>query len=50
VLPKAIGLDSFVTTDARQFAEWGLGYLKSDWIPVELPEAGEIADALRIRR
>jgi len=46
-LPKAIGKYSFVAADARQFADWGIDYLKYDWAPVEAPETKEIADALR---
>ncbi len=46
-LPKAIGRHSFVSQDARQFAEWGVDYLKYDWAPVEAPETQVMADALR---
>ena len=47
VLPRAIGRYSFSAADARQFADWGIDYLKYDWAPVEVPETREIADALR---
>ena len=47
ILPYAIGPYSFATNDARQWALWGIDYLKYDWGPVELPESREMADALR---
>ncbi len=47
VLPHAVGKYSFAPNDAKQFAAWGIDYLKYDWGPVEPPEAREMADALR---
>ena len=47
ILPYAIGQFSFATQDAKQWAQWGIDYLKYDWGPVELPESKEMADALR---
>ncbi len=47
ILPYAIGKYSFATQDARQWASWGVDYLKYDWGPVELPETREMAGALR---
>ena len=47
VLPWAIGKYSFATNDARQWAEWGIDYLKYDWNPNEEPETREMYDALR---
>lgn len=47
VLPHAIGKYHFMTQDARQFAEWGIDYLKYDWAPVEAPETAEMEAALR---
>jgi hypothetical protein len=38
VLPWAIGKYHFATNDARQWAAWGIDYLKYDWNPNELPE------------
>jgi alpha-galactosidase len=46
-LPWAIGKYSFATNDARQWAAWGIDYLKYDWNPNEVPETREMADALR---
>jgi len=47
VLPWAIGKYSFAANDARQWAEWGIDYLKYDWNPNEVPETAEMASALR---
>jgi alpha-galactosidase len=46
VLPWAIGKYHFATNDARQWAAWGIDYLKYDWNPNELPETKEMYDAL----
>ena len=47
VLPWAVGKYSFATNDARQWAAWGIDYLKYDWNPNEAPETEEMAKALR---
>ena len=47
VLPWAIAPYHFATNDANQWAAWGVDYLKYDWHPNQLPEAQEMADALR---
>ena len=47
VLPFAIGPYHFASRDARQWAAWGVDYLKYDWNPIELPESQEMYDALR---
>ena len=47
ILPWAIGQYHFATNDARQWAAWGIDYLKYDWNPNELPETQEMYDALR---
>ncbi len=47
ILPWAIGRHSFATNDARQWAAWGIDYLKYDWNPNEVPETREMAGALR---
>jgi alpha-galactosidase len=47
MLPWAIGKYSFAANDARQWAAWGIDYLKYDWNPNEVPETKEMADALR---
>ncbi|HTJ79435.1 MAG TPA: NPCBM/NEW2 domain-containing protein [Rariglobus sp.] len=46
-LPWAIGRYSFAASDAKQWAEWGIDYLKYDWNPNQLPETQEMYDALR---
>jgi len=46
-LPWAIGHYSFAKNDARQWAAWGIDYLKYDWNPIRAPETREMADALR---
>ena len=47
ILPWAIGRYSFATNDARQWAVWGMDYLKYDWNPNEVTETREMAGALR---
>jgi alpha-galactosidase len=46
-LPWAIGKYSFAENDAKQWAAWGIDYLKYDWNPNELPETEEMYKALR---
>ena len=46
-LPYAIGTYSFLENDVKQFATWGIDYLKYDWNPNELPETKAMYDALR---
>jgi alpha-galactosidase len=46
ILPWAIGKYSFARNDARQWAAWGIDYLKYDWSPNEVPETEEMAGAL----
>ncbi len=38
---------SFTTQDARQWAQWGVDYLKYDWFPNDVPHVKEMTDALR---
>jgi alpha-galactosidase len=45
--PWIIGKYSFAEKDAKQWAEWGMDYLKYDWNPNEPPETEEMFDALR---
>lgn len=47
IKPWHLGDYSFAKADARQWAEWGIDYLKYDWSPNEAPETKEMADALR---
>jgi alpha-galactosidase len=41
------GAHSFAVADARQWAQWGVDYLKYDWFPNDVPHVSEMADALR---
>jgi alpha-galactosidase len=47
ILPWAIGKHSFASNDAKQWAVWGIDYLKYDWNPIEAPETREMYQALR---
>ncbi|HEX3355437.1 MAG TPA: putative Ig domain-containing protein [Tepidisphaeraceae bacterium] len=47
ILPWAIGKYSFAKNDAKQWAAWGVDYLKYDWNPNEMPETQEMYDALQ---
>jgi alpha-galactosidase len=40
------GQHSFAAQDARQWAAWGVDYLKYDWFPNDVPHVREMADAL----
>ena len=44
---KTVGKYSFAAADARQWAEWGIDYLKYDWAPNDLPSLTEMNTALR---
>ena len=41
-----MGRISFAQNDARQWAAWGIDYLKYDWNPNELPETRQMYEAL----
>lgn len=41
------GKFSFANEDARQWAEWGVDYLKYDWFPNDVPTVKVMAEALR---
>ncbi|MBE3069191.1 MAG: alpha-galactosidase [Planctomycetes bacterium] len=41
------GAVAFDAADARQFAAWGIDYLKYDWKPNDVPHAAAMAEALR---
>jgi alpha-galactosidase len=45
-LPFAIGQYHFATNDTKQWAAWGIDYVKYDWAPNELPETKEMEDAI----
>jgi len=45
--PYKIGDYTFVDQDVKQWAAWGVDYLKYDWSPIELPETKKMSDALR---
>jgi alpha-galactosidase len=47
LFPYAIGKYTFVDQDVRQWATWGIDYLKYDWNPIELPETKKMYNALR---
>jgi alpha-galactosidase len=47
IKPWHLGDHSFAVVDARQWAAWGIDYLKYDWNPNEPPETKVMADALR---
>ena len=42
-----MGKYSFADGDAKQWAAWGMDYLKYDWNPNRLPETSEMHQALR---
>ena len=41
------GKNSFAAQDARQWAAWGVDYLKYDWFPNDVPHVAEMSEALR---
>lgn len=41
------GKHSFAANDARQWAAWGVDYLKYDWFPNDVAHVQEMTDALR---
>ncbi|MBE2212850.1 MAG: putative Ig domain-containing protein [Opitutaceae bacterium] len=41
-----LGTYTFEAADARQWAEWGVDYLKYDWTPNDIPTTKRMADAL----
>jgi len=47
MMPYAIGTYQFGDSDVKQWAVWGIDYLKYDWSPIELPETKKMFDALR---
>ena len=47
IYPFDIGEYHFAANDARQWAEWGIDYLKYDWGPVDVDNAREMSGALR---
>lgn len=47
MMPYAIGKYTFVNQDVKQWAAWGMDYLKYDWNPIELPETKEMYETLR---
>ncbi|MBQ9893059.1 MAG: putative Ig domain-containing protein [Bacteroidales bacterium] len=44
---RYFGKYSFAAADARQWADWGVDYLKYDWYPNDVPHVREMAEALR---
>jgi len=47
LFPYKIGTYDFVDGDVKQWAKWGVDYLKYDWNPIEMPETKKMFDALR---
>ena len=44
---RYFGPYSFAQADARQWADWGMDYLKYDWYPQDVPHVQEMQEALR---
>ena len=44
---QAFGKVPFHEADARQWAAWGVDYLKYDWNPIDVPHVSAMADALK---
>lgn len=44
---QAFGKHSFAQADARQWAAWGMDYLKYDWRPLDVEHVEEMARALK---
>jgi len=42
-----LGKVSFADQDARQWAEWGIDYLKYDWMPNDIPSVRAMSQAIR---
>ena len=42
-----MGKVSFAEADAREWAGWGIDYVKYDWWPMDLEHAKVMSDALR---
>jgi alpha-galactosidase len=47
VFGDRMGKYSFAENDARQWAAWGIDYLKYDWIPNDVPHVEEMSLALK---
>lgn len=45
--PYDVGPFRFISSDAKQWAEWGFDYLKYDWGPVDVANTREMGEALR---
>jgi alpha-galactosidase len=45
---RSVGKYVFAYNDARQFARWGIDYLKYDWWIADVERARQMADALRV--
>jgi len=46
-LGNKFGKVSFAEADAKEFASWGIDYLKYDWHPIDLNHTKAMSDALR---
>ena len=43
---RSVGKYSFVPQDVKQWSEWGVDYLKYDWVPIDLPHVIAMHDEL----
>ena len=43
---RTFGEFSFVGADVRQWAAWGVDYLKYDWVPIDVEHTGEMRQSL----
>ncbi|KAF0096037.1 MAG: alpha-galactosidase [Puniceicoccaceae bacterium 5H] len=46
-LGRHFGRYAFIEADARQWADWGIDYLKYDWAPIDIAHAATAYEALR---
>lgn len=44
---KSLGKYTFEQNDAKQWAEWGIDYLKYDWGPIDVTHTEKMANALK---
>ena len=45
---KRFGANSFAAADAKQWAAWGIDYLKYDWNPIDVPHVEEMSKAFAL--
>ncbi len=44
---KVVGRVTFETQDAKQWAAWGIDYMKYDWLPIDVENTKRMSEALR---